>query len=165
MNHMRMGGACPERIGANPRQFVWISDLAPWLAVSFLALFAFAVAAQAKPAPEGFADLAERLLPSVVNISTTQVIEGRGGVEIPRVPPGSPFEDFFKEFFDRNRPQQRRKATSLGSGFILDASGYVVTNNHVIQDADEITVIFQDNTRLKAEVVGRTPRRTSRCSR
>ena len=83
------------------------------------------------------------------------MIEGRGGVEIPRVPPGSPFEDFFKEFFDRNRPQQRRKATSLGSGFILDASGFVVTNNHVIQDSDEITVIFQDNTRLKAEVVGR----------
>ena len=155
MNHMRMGGVRSARTGADARQSIWISGLAPCLAVGLLALFAFAVEAQAKPAPDGFADLAEKLLPSVVNISTTQVIEGRSGVEIPRVPPGSPFEDFFKEFFDRNRPQQRRKATSLGSGFILDASGYVVTNNHVIQDADEITVIFQDDTRLKAEVVGR----------
>ena len=155
VNHMRMSGVRSARTSADARQSVWISSLAPRLAVGLLALFAFAVAAQAKPAPGSFADLAEKLLPSVVNISTTQVIEGRGGVEIPRVPPGSPFEDFFKEFFDRNRPQQRRKATSLGSGFILDASGYVVTNNHVIQDADEITVIFQDNTRLKAEVVGR----------
>ena len=155
VNHLRMSVACPERTGADARQPIRISDLAAWLAVGLLALFAFAAAAQAKPAPNSFADLAEKLLPSVVNISTTQVIEGRGGVEIPRVPPGSPFEDFFKEFFDRNRPQQRRKATSLGSGFILDASGFVVTNNHVIQDSDEITVIFQDNTRLKAEVVGR----------
>ena len=155
VNHMRMGCARPERTGADARQSVWRSDRAAWLAAGLLALFAFAATAQAKPAPDGFADLTARLLPSVVNISTTQTIEGRGGVEIPRVPPGSPFEDFFKEFFDRNRPQQRRKATSLGSGFILDVSGYIVTNNHVIQDADEITVIFQDNTRLKAEVVGR----------
>ena len=155
VNTMRMGGACLEGTGANARQSVLRLDRAACLAAGFLALFAFAAAAQAKSAPDSFADLAERLLPSVVNISTTQVIEGRGGVEIPRVPPGSPFEDFFKEFFDRNRPQQRRKATSLGSGFILDSIGYVVTNNHVIQDADEITVIFQDDTRLKAEVVGR----------
>ncbi|MDA0997689.1 MAG: Do family serine endopeptidase, partial [Proteobacteria bacterium] len=75
----------------------------------------------------------------------------------PQFPPGSPFEEFFKEFFDRNHPQQRsRKSTSLGSGFIIDsAGGYVVTNNHVIQDAEEITVILHDNTRLKAELVGR----------
>ncbi len=112
--------------------------------------------AHAKAAPESFADLAEQLLPSVVNISTTQVIEGRSGMEFPKLPPGSPFEDFFKEFFDRNQPEQRsRKATSLGSGFIFGEGNYVVTNNHVIQDADEITVILHDNTRLKAELVGR----------
>jgi serine protease Do len=112
--------------------------------------------AQGRSAPDSFADLAERLLPSVVNISTTQVIEGRRGMELPKLPPGSPFEDFFKEFFDRNQPEHRsRKATSLGSGFIVDPRGYIVTNNHVIQDADEITVIMHDNTRLKAELVGR----------
>ncbi len=115
--------------------------------------------AHAKAAPESFADLAQKLLPSVVNISTTQVIEGRQGPELPQLPPGSPFEDFFKEFFDRNQPQQRsRRATSLGSGFIISKDGFVVTNNHVIQDADEIKVILQDDTRLTAEIVGRDPK-------
>ena len=115
------------------------------------------LSAQARPAPESFADLAAKLLPAVVNISTTQKVEGRGGVEIPQLPPGSPFEDFFKEFFERNVPQERssRKSTSLGSGFVIDPKGYIVTNNHVIQDADEITVAFHDKTRLKAKVVGR----------
>ncbi len=129
-----------------------------WLGsfVLCLALIAASSVAFAKPAPESFAGLADELLPSVVNISTTQVIEGRSGMELPKLPPGSPFEDFFKEFFDRNQPEQRsRRATSLGSGFIVDADGYVVTNNHVIQDADEITVILHDDTRLKAELVGR----------
>ena len=129
-----------------------------WLGsfVLCLALIAASSVAFAKPTPESFADLANELLPSVVNISTTQVIEGRPGLELPKLPPGSPFEDFFKEFFDRNQPEQRsRRATSLGSGFIVDAAGYIVTNNHVIQDADEITVILHDDTRLKAELVGR----------
>ena len=126
---------------------------APALLVFLLAMPGMA---QAKAAPESFANLAEQLLPSVVNISTTQVIEGRSGMEFPKLPPGSPFEDFFKEFFDRNQPEQRsRKATSLGSGFIIGEGNYVVTNNHVIQDADEIKVILHDNTRLKAELVGR----------
>ncbi|MBL6958570.1 MAG: DegQ family serine endoprotease [Rhodospirillales bacterium] len=128
-----------------------------------MVLMAASTAAQAKAAPESFADLAEKLLPSVVNISTTQTIEGRTGPELPQVPPGSPFEDFFKDFFDRNSPQQRRrKATSLGSGFIIDVGSngdtYVVTNNHVIAEADEITVILQDDTRIKAELVGRDPK-------
>jgi len=123
------------------------------------AMMIMASAASAKTAPESFADLADKLLPSVVNISTTQVVEGRSGPELPQLPPGSPFEEFFKEFFDRNQPQQRsRRATSLGSGFIISKDGYVVTNNHVIQDADEIKVILQDDTRLTAEVVGRDPK-------
>ena len=128
------------------------------LFAGLVALFLMAAPALGQPrsAPDSFADLAERLLPSVVNISTTQVIEGRRGMELPKLPPGSPFEDFFKEFFDRNQPEQRsRRATSLGSGFIVDTKGYIVTNNHVIQDADEITVIMHDNTRLKAKLVGR----------
>jgi serine protease Do len=115
--------------------------------------------ADARSYPESFADLADELLPKVVNISTTQVVEGRGGAEIPQLPPGSPFEDFFKEFFDRNQPQNRqRRATSLGSGFIVDSGGYVVTNNHVIDGADEISVILHDDTRLEAELVGRDPK-------
>ena len=132
-------------------------------ALNALALIAFLMAApgvsQAKVAPDSFANLAEQLLPSVVNISTTQKIEGRSGMEFPKLPPGSTFEDFFKEFFDRNQPEQRsRRATSLGSGFIFSDGIHVVTNNHVIQDADEITVILHDNTRLKAELVGRDPK-------
>ena len=131
----------------------WNWFLAPVLA---LALMAVSGAADAKTVPDSFADLAQELLPSVVNISTTQVIEGRAGMKLPKLPPGSPFEDFFKEFFDQNQPEKRsRRATSLGSGFIVGAEGYVVTNNHVIQDAEEITVILHDNTRLKAELVGR----------
>jgi serine protease Do len=122
--------------------------------------------AAARAAPESFADLAAKLLPSVVNISTTQTMKtehGRehAGPEIPQFPPGSPFEEFFKDFFEHGMPKsgrpeaQPRKATSLGSGFIIDQTGYVVTNNHVIADADEITVILHDDTNLKAELVGR----------
>ncbi len=131
--------------------------------------------AAARPAPDGFADLADKLLPSVVNISTTQTLKPESsrqrsgeapgaekpGPNRPQFPPGSPFEEFFKDFFDRHgqrgeRPEaQPRKATSLGSGFVIDSTGYIVTNNHVIADADEITVILHDDTSLKAELVGR----------
>ena len=121
--------------------------------------------ALAKAAPQSFANLAEELLPAVVNISTTQVIESRGGrPDMPQFPPGSPFEDFFKDFLDKNAPKngakpKSRKATSLGSGFIIDyrknGDAYVVTNNHVIMDADEVYVILHDDTRMKAEIVGR----------
>jgi len=133
------------------------------LALSF-ALALAAVTASARPAPDSFADLAAKLLPAVVNISTTQTIGGdkKGSVpDLPQFPPGSPFEDFFKDFLDKNKPggKQRealpRHATSLGSGFVIDPSGLVVTNNHVIADADEITVTLQDDTSFKAEVVGR----------
>ncbi len=118
---------------------------------------------QARAAPESFADLAAQLLPAVVNISTTQVSktkpQARGGgerPETPQVPPGSPFEEFFKDFFDRNPQDNRpRRNTSLGSGFIIDPSGIVVTNNHVIADADEVTVTLHDDSTLKAEVIGR----------
>ncbi|MBD20536.1 MAG: serine protease [Rhodospirillaceae bacterium] len=111
-----------------------------------------------KAPPKSFADLAQKLLPAVVNISTTQLVS-RGGkpVQRPKLPPGSPFEEFFKEFFDR-QPQRNspsKRATSLGSGFIIDSTGLIVTNNHVIKGADQISVILHDNTRLKATVVGR----------
>ena len=133
-------------------------------AVTALAVLTLPVApAQARDLPS-FADLVEKLTPGVVNISTSQTQRrsdpGRGGegAEIPRFPPGSPFEEFFKEFFERQRggdAPSSRKVTSLGSGFVIDPSGLIVTNNHVIADADEITVIFQDDSSLKATVVGR----------
>ncbi len=121
-----------------------------------LALPLGGVPAQARGAPESFADLAERLLPAVVNISATHVNKKRRLPEMPQFPPGSPFEEFFRDFFDRNKPDSKpRKSSSLGSGFIIDSSGYVVTNNHVIEDAEEITVILQDDTNLKAKIIGR----------
>ena len=101
--------------------------------------------------PDSFADLAEELTPAVVNISTTTVMRGRNN-QLPEFPEGSPFEDFFREFEgDRERPRQGQ---SLGSGFIIDKIGYVVTNNHVIENADEITVQLADDASFKAEVIG-----------
>jgi serine protease Do len=114
--------------------------------------------AEARDAPPSFADLAEKLLPAVVNISTTQTIRNPEHLpEMPQFPPGSPFEEFFKDFMERQQHQDSKPqhATSLGSGFIIDAAGYVVTNNHVIQDADEITVTLHDDSVFKATVVGR----------
>jgi serine protease Do len=113
--------------------------------------------------PDGIADVAERVIDAVVNISTSQSLDNRAS-PTPQLPPGSPFEEFFDEFFKNRRGEEGgrggrdrspRKVNSLGSGFIIDASGVVVTNNHVISDADEVTVILNDGTRLKAEVVGR----------
>jgi serine protease Do len=116
--------------------------------------------ALARAAPESFADLAEEIMPAVVNISASTTVEARGRA-LPQLPPGTPFEDLFEEFFNRrgqggqgDGPRQRR-SNSLGSGFVIDPSGVVVTNNHVIGDANEITVIFSDGQRLKAEIVGK----------
>ena len=128
--------------------------LAVAAAVAFAALPLSPVAARG---PESLADLAAGLIDSVVNISTTQGVGEQRAVPAPQVPPGSPFEEFFEEFFNRQgrTPERPRRQTSLGSCFIIDESGIVVTNNHVIADADEITVALTDGTKLKAEVVGR----------
>jgi serine protease Do len=120
--------------------------------------------------PEGIADVAEKVIDAVVNISTSQTIEAKGGdgrSTMPQLPPGSPFEEFFDDFFknrrgpgggskggDKNSDLQPHKTNSLGSGFIVDTSGIVVTNNHVIADADEINVIMNDGTKIKADLVG-----------
>ena len=121
---------------------------------SFL-LFFMASIAHSSSVPESFADLAEKLSPSVVNISTTTVIEQKSR-EMPSFPPGSPFEDFFKQF---EKPGgKKRKAQSLGSGFIIDKSGYVITNNHVIDNAEKIMVILYDDTSFEATVVGKDPK-------
>jgi serine protease Do len=122
--------------------------VAHWLAAPLLlAALLWAAAAQARPAPDSFADLAEQLLPSVVNIATSQVVESTGG--------GQEFEEFFREFFERRGEQpQRRRQSSLGSGFIIDSTGYIVTNHHVIEEADEISVRLHDGTNLDAVLVG-----------
>ena len=116
-----------------------------------VALFSGIHLAAARSTPESFADLAESVLPAVVNISTTQTIVAEGGDL-------QEFEDLFRDFFDRQNPNRRqgpRRSTSLGSGFIIDPAGYIVTNNHVVSDAAEVTVRLYDNTNLKAEIVGR----------
>ena len=109
----------------------------------------------ARSAPDSFADLAERLSPSVVNISTTTIIEDKSR-QMPSFPPGSPFEDFFKQF--DNPGGKKRKAQSLGSGFIIDETGYIITNNHVIDNAEKIMVILYDDTSFEAKVVGKDPK-------
>src|ERR1700684_1703567 len=116
--------------------------------------------------PEGIADVAEKVIDAVVNISTSQTVEAKGGGDgrgtMPQLPPGSPFEEFFDDFF-KNRhggpgskggDLQPHKTNSLGSGFIVATSGIVVTNNHVIADADEISIIMNDGSKFKAELVG-----------
>ncbi len=116
--------------------------------------FFFNIEGNAKDAPSSFADLAESLMPSVVNISTSQTIVTKSnpfpGFEFP---PGSPFEDMFKDF---GTPQQK-KAYALGSGFIIDSSGIIVTNNHVINDAEDILVRFEDGKEYEAKVIGADP--------
>lgn len=105
-------------------------------------------------AHESFSELASTLSPSVVNISTTTVIEGQGG-NFPTFPPGSPFEDFLEEF--RNRGGQQR-SQALGSGFIIDQKGIIVTNNHVIESADEIRVTLYNDKTFDAVLLGRDPK-------
>lgn len=111
--------------------------------------------------PRSVADLAERLTGSVVNISTTQTVKGSQGIPLPKVPKGSPFEDFFEDFFNKQQRSDRpRRVNSLGSGFVLDPSGLIVTNNHVIEGADEIYVNFSDDTKLKVEKIVGTDSKT-----
>ena len=119
-------------------------------------LFVFTpLSGYAKKAPESFANLAEILSPSVVNISTTTIIEDRKN-NMPAFPPGSPFEEFFKQFQEPN--QGTRRAQALGSGFIVDKKGYIITNNHVIDKAEKIMVILHDDKSFEAEVVGKDPK-------
>ncbi len=106
------------------------------------------------------APIVEGLMGSVVNISTSQTLKGPSGIPLPQVPEGSPFEEFFQEFFDqKDQPRQKRKVNSLGSGFVIGTDGLVVTNNHVIKEADEIHVVFTDGSKIKVDkVLGRDPK-------
>ncbi|HEX8375185.1 MAG TPA: Do family serine endopeptidase, partial [Geminicoccaceae bacterium] len=133
------------------------SLLAATLLTLLSALPASAPPRAADMLPQSFADLVARVAPAVVNVATRKEIAStQDEPQVPQFPPGSPFEEFFKEFFDRDREQQApRRANSLGSGFVIDPRGYVVTNNHVIADADEITVTFSNDKDYPAEIVGR----------
>ena len=143
--------------------------VAPRLRALLLVIFALAMPVadisvalaqpQAMTPHEGFGDLVAKIGPAVVNVSTRKGVaaQSQPDMPVPQFPPGSPFEDFFKEFFDRERnqpEQQQRRSFSLGSGFVVDPSGFVVTNNHVIADSDEITVIFNDESEYPAKLIG-----------
>jgi len=137
--------------------------LAVAAAAAAIALPLIAAPAAAR-GPDAIPDVAEAVIDAVVNISTSQTVDARtpgpntGPNAGPNLPPGSPFEEFFDEFFKNRRGKggdAPRRVNSLGSGFVIDPSGLVVTNNHVISDADEINVVFADGTKIKADIVGR----------
>ena len=123
------------------------------LVLSLIVLLSFETVSFSKNAPASFADLAEKLMPSVVNISTTTIVTTQTNPFPFQFPPGSPFEDMFKEF---GTPQER-KSSALGSGFIIDKKGIVVTNNHVIKDAEDIIIRVNGNKEYKAKVIGSDP--------
>jgi serine protease Do len=114
--------------------------------------------------PDSLADLADSVSDAVVNISATQMVDDKRAQQMPNMPQGTPFDDLFEEFFKHRQgqngeggaaPRQQRRSSSLGSGFVIDPSGIVITNNHVIADANDITVIFTDGQKLKAEILGK----------
>ena len=123
------------------------------LIITVFLLIIFSKNSISKEIPASFADLAEKLMPSVVNISTTTTVTTQSNPFPFQFPPGSPFEDMFKEF---GTPQER-KSSALGSGFIIDEKGIVITNNHVIQDAEDIIVRFNDEKEFNAQVIGADP--------
>lgn len=133
------------------------------LTMAFLLVQALALSAQSRP--DSFADLVERVSPAVVNITTsTTVATQLGDDRMPRLPEGSPFEDFFRDFFESpqqdrpdRQPSRPRQSQALGSGFVISADGYLVTNNHVIDGADEINIEFFSGLELAATLVGTDP--------
>ena len=133
--------------------------MAATLLLGLALVFAQAIAAKAEM-PESFADLAEQVSPSVVNITTSTTVAGATDQgPRPIVPEGSPLEDFFRDFMDRRNDGQRpRRSSALGSGFVISEDGFIVTNNHVIDKADEIEIEFFSGKRLKAKLIGTDPK-------
>ena len=119
-----------------------------------------AMQAGARGPSDSFADLADQISPSVVNITTTTTVAGNPGAPNLDIPEGSPFEDFFRDFLDRNGQGDNtpRRSEALGSGFVISEDGYIVTNNHVIEKADDIEIEFFSGKRLKAKLVGTDPK-------
>jgi serine protease Do len=149
-----------RRCGALPGAWLWRRAAAACrvgLVVLFASLAGLPAAAQ-KRGPESVAPIAEGLIEAVVNISTSQAIKGPQGLPLPSVPKGSPYHEYFEDFFDNRggRSAQDRMVSSLGSGFIVDGKqGIIVTNNHVIDGAEEIQVNLHDGSKLKAELLGK----------
>ncbi len=130
------------------------------LTVCFFLFLILSNVAFGKEGPYSFSNLVEKLSPSVVNITTSSTVPNRQELN-PQLPPGSPFEDLFRDFMDREQngtPRRQRRGTALGSGFIISADGYVVTNNHVIENADQIEIEFFDGRLMEASVVGTDPK-------
>src|SRR5215207_3801461 len=146
-----------KRIRAMTADAGRVPAAAMWLLL-LLAMLAPAEGARAA-GPESVANAAERLLPAVVNISTTQKVDSTiGQVPPPNLPENSPFKEFFDDFFEKQQregEQPQRKVSSLGSGFVVDPTGIIVTNNHVIEGAEEIEVKFPDGLALKGELLGK----------
>jgi serine protease Do len=154
----------------NPVKFSSTRGLAMALAIGIAAV-PFSGALAPRPAiakgagMESLADLAASVSDAVVNISAATTVEEKRSAAAPNLPQGTPFDDLFEEFFKRRQQQgegnnpaptpRQRRSSSLGSGFVIDSAGIVITNNHVIADANEITVIFTDGQKLKAEVIGK----------
>jgi serine protease Do len=118
--------------------------------------------AMAQTKPASLADLVDSVVDAVVNISASQTVDDKSDADTPNIPKGTPFDDMFEEFF-KNHGQKgdaprQHKSSSLGSGFVIDPAGIVITNNHVVGDANDITVIFTDGRKLKADVVGKDPK-------
>nr|WP_323037799.1 Do family serine endopeptidase [Pararhodobacter sp.] len=124
-----------------------------------LLILAMAMPLNAQDRPVSFADLAERVSPAVVNITTSTTVTAQLDPNQPRLPDGAPFEDFFNDFFNRDgqRQPRPRQSQALGSGFVISADGYIVTNNHVIEGADEIEVELFTGERYDAVLVGTDP--------
>jgi serine protease Do len=129
------------------------------LSVSPLVLAPQSMVAEAQAVPPSFADLVEKFSPAVVDITTSSIVAAEQGGEM-QVPPGSPFERFFKDFQGDGAPrnQEMQRSEALGSGYIISADGYVVTNNHVIEGADDITVETFGGKTYKAKLIGRDPK-------
>ena len=144
-----------------PSETTTLSDFWKLRALALTALTALLMLAQTMAAharPDSFADLAETISPSVVNITTSTVVSTGTGPS-PVVPEGSPFEDFFREFRDRNGDGDRpRRSSALGSCFVISEDGFIVTNNHVIESADEIIIEFFEGGELEAKVIGTDPK-------
>lgn len=134
-----------------------------WLAMlALLALFVLSLVwspVHAQERPGSFADLAEQVSPAVVNITTSTTVAAQMDREFPQLPEGAPFQDFFNEFFNRDGQQQPRprQSQSLGSGFVISDDGFIVTNNHVIEGADEIRIEFFSGLNLTAQLIGTDP--------